>query len=707
MKAPVSLCMISRDDPHLEQCLLSLKEHVQEICVVLTSDKDTQGLEVCQRLADKYEIFTDCNDPVTDKIIDFSMARNKSLALATQPWLFWADSDDIIVGAEHLSRIIASYDISRTDIDVVQFLFPYEYGYDANGICTLRHYRERLVLNKNNNYFINPVHEVMVAKPGLRLAQIKCDDVVFKHQRQFNPKPQDPGRNLRILQKHFENPANSNDVRNKYYIGLEYSNHNDLVNATKWLTEYIERSGWQDEQAMACIKMVEISERQGNYRQGITFAFRLLDIKYNWFESYYCLCRMYYYLNQWDKCVHYGKLALQQPPTETLLFVNLAERYHIHTYLNVALNHVGDVSGALDSVLQGLKGMPDQPHLLSNKPIYEKYLGINQEVKELVADNGKLSIVFVTHPSIEAWSPETVKKTGIGGSEMMLINQAKNLAALGHMVKVYAAAEGTFDGVEYIPFTKFGNLACDVLIVSRYAQFLDDRYNVQAKLNLLWCHDVIAHGATNELLLKADRILALSEWHKDFMVQHMNVHPDQVIVTRNGIDLQRFTQDVVRNPYKIVNSSSPDRSWPVLLELFPKIRQQVPQAELHLYYGFKNWKAMAGHDPLQMELINKLESTIANTAGVVFHDRVSQAELSKEFLSAGVWCFPTWFTETSCITAMEARAADLHIVTSNLAALKETCAGYDKATLIDGAWTDKAYQEQFIEATVKALKDGH
>ena len=46
----------------------------------------------------------------------------------------------------------------------------------------------------------------------------------------------------------------------------------------------------------------------------------------------------------------------------------------------------------------------------------------------------------------------------------------------------------------------------------------------------------------HELLLKADRILALSQWHKENLIKVHNVHPDHVVVTHNAIDLSLFNK---------------------------------------------------------------------------------------------------------------------------------------------------------------------
>jgi glycosyltransferase involved in cell wall biosynthesis len=77
--------------------------------------------------------------------------------------------------------------------------------------------------------------------------------------------------------------------------------------------------------------------------------------------------------------------------------------------------------------------------------------------------------------------------------------------------------------------------------------------------------------------------------------------------------------------------------------------------------------------------------------------------LAEEFLSSGVWAYSTWFGETSCVTAMEAQAAGLRMVTSPIAALNETVG--DRGVLIDGDWLSEGYQNKFVDSVVRAMTD--
>ena len=248
-----------------------------------------------------------------------------------------------------------------------------------------------------------------------------------------------------------------------------------------------------------------------------------------------------------------------------------------------------------------------------------------------------------------------------------------------------------------------------MLIASRDCSALSTSRNVKSKVKYLWTHDIYPISASHELTLQATRILALSKWHKSNILNCLPyVGEDQITVTRNGIDFSRFDQftDVQRHPHKVVCSSSPDRYLPALLEMWPKIRERVTDAELHVFYSFFNWEraARTNNDKGQLDLIERLKSKLNELKdhGVIERGRISQDNLALEFLSAGAWLYPTWFTETSCITAMEAQYAGLAIVTSPIAALNETV-GTQAGVMIEGDWMSPDYQKKFVDASVEAL----
>jgi len=741
--------IVKNVEGQIAACLQSVRPFVTEICVVDTGSSDKTP-EIVKEYADKFEIFTDCNNKESGLIEDFALARNKSFSLATQPWLMWIDGDDEVENADKILEVIEEYEAQRVAGQPIAVMFPYEYAHDSEGNVTCVHYRERLVTPRDAFKWSGPVHEVLTPVAGASLPT--SEKVRIVHRREKVGGIVEPGRNLRILKTHYAKHGES-DVRQLYYLGLEYGNNGDVGNAIKFHKRYVELSGWDDEKFLACLKIAEHYQGIGDLQTATEWALKSLTVREGWAEAYFLLARIYYFMAQqggpeerrcWEKCVHFARLGLQLPPTKTILFVNPLERtYEIHKYLNMALNKIGDVRGALESTLTGLRAYPDDGSLLLNKRIYEGHLAkeeienkarllvecgeISSQDQQTISDiihkriesrpeseihpitgNSGLDIAFYVGPGAEPWSPSTMQEGGIGGSETAVVEMGKRLVQRGHKVRVFgdcAGMEDSYDGVSYLHYDKYKNIECDALITSRRPHVVDNEWNLKSRINVCWVHDVHCGPAlTHTRALRIDKFLALSEWHKSFFLGvHKFVHPDQMIVTRNGIDLKRFDQEVSRNPHKAVYSSSPDRGLEVAIKVWPIIRERVPDAELHVFYGFKTWEVSAQGNPDQQGLIVHIKGMLeaAKNHGVIYRDRIDQQELAREFLSSGVWAYPTWFSETSCITAMEAQAAGLRVITSPIAALNETVGLRGK--LIPGDWLSNEYQAKFINAVVEEM----
>jgi glycosyltransferase involved in cell wall biosynthesis len=323
-----------------------------------------------------------------------------------------------------------------------------------------------------------------------------------------------------------------------------------------------------------------------------------------------------------------------------------------------------------------------------------------------------LSVAIWTGPAWEAWSPDSLK-SGIGGSETAAIHVAAELARRGHKVWLLGMHDGFAGDVEYVhhdralksdgPWKKV-----DVFIASRQPLVLLDG-GFSWKVAYVWCHDIHcgASTAVKTALLKADAVLALSRWHKRHLHDTYHFLGDQnVIVTRNGIATGRFGRKPNKQGNKLIYTSSPDRGVERLLELFGRIRAEVSNAELEIYYGFETWRAMCqGYgDAKGLDKIAYYENLLIKNAppGVRYMGRVGQQQLADAYLKAKIWAYSTWFSETSCISAMEAQAGGCVPVTSALAALEETV---QHGFLIRGADSTKEYGDAFVSTCVKLLKD--
>ena len=299
----------------------------------------------------------------------------------------------------------------------------------------------------------------------------------------------------------------------------------------------------------------------------------------------------------------------------------------------------------------------------------------------------KGKIIFFAGGGWEQWSPASVNDGGLGGSETALCYVAVGLAQAGWQVKVYSSAEpGFYAGSLWRPAEAFDpSEECDLLVVSRLPQVVDTP--LAAKRVALWCHDHSYPGIlTEERIALFDAIVVLSEWQRDRFARLYPSSVAKLVVIRNGIALNALGEPKFPNaerPWgerkpRCIYSSSADRGLDVLLEVWPRIRRRVPDAELHVFYGWNVFDAVARQNPAlyayKAKVLGLIEKAGGEEGGVFIRGRVGQKELTAEMQDARVLTYPTAFLETSCITAMEAKAAGLPIVTSDLGALRETAA---------------------------------
>lgn len=693
-RAPVSVCVIARNEQaNIEKCLQSVRPFVREIVVVDTgSDDDTPALAA--KYADKFERFTDCND-AEGRIADFSLARNRSFALATQPWALWVDGDDVLEGADKLAEIVAAHDhLPRCCV-----MWNYDYDHDGQGNVTMKFIRERLVKPPRDFMWVSPVHETLVPQNGDTAKVLVPEGIRNVHRRRDIAKVVESGRNLRILQTHY-NKVGESDVRSLYYLGLELGWTGNPGMSIDMHKRYVALSGWPDEKCLAMLEIARHCQALGRYEEAVEWGHKAMDVKPTWGEPFFSLCKSYYFVAQktgaredWERAATFGRRFLDSPPAQTVLFINPMERVEVHRFLVVALMQLGDVAGAEASCNAILEKLPGDPNSAFNLKICrERILKGDIQAKanelrarDLIDDNGirlinaaldgkfkvrdaaageaakaadptpggitirrsGLDIVLFIGPGAEKWTPDSIKQTGIGGSERMAWEMSKRLVQLGNRVRVYADcdAAATYEGVEWFPHTDYRNLICDVLITSRRPSALDDQFNVRARTTFCWVHDVHCGTELNYMrALRVDRFLCLSAWHRDFFLNHYPfVHPSQVLQTRNGIDLSLYEKPEERNPRRMFYSSSLDRGVFTALEAMPEIRKRVPDAEFHIYYGLDVWKRFAS--PEQMKLIQTLEQLmeLRKADGVTFHGRVSPEELAREQKKSGLQAYPTWF----------------------------------------------------------------
>lgn len=212
-----------------------------------------------------------------------------------------------------------------------------------------------------------------------------------------------------------------------------------------------------------------------------------------------------------------------------------------------------------------------------------------------------------------------------------------------------------------------------MLIVWRTPQmYVSHKLNKVKGKKYLWLHDTMPQIDVLPYLFAYDKIMVLSQWHKNFYIA---LTPPELrnrfFVTRNAVDLTQFDQEVERDPYTIVYGSLYNRGLVELLSVWPQVVTEVPEAKLRIFYGWQTLEKI-----MEIEQFKKFKEQLEfdmEQQGITHLGRISHQDVAKEMLGAGIWAYPCLnFNEVSCITAMKAQIAGAVPVVVPRAALNET-----------------------------------
>ena len=776
----VSLNLIVRDDAvTLRPLLEKLRPHVDEICISDTGSVDDTP-SIARNFADKFDVYLDCNDQeeriedfanARNHVLDMATGdaimwldadddfigaehirrlcdRPEESFMLLVPYEYTHDASGRCTCLHWRETIVKPRDKCRWSIPVHEVLLPGIPIQYTGPAPELRRIHKKHLSTK--------VHE-----PGRNL-RILDKYVATKREEDvralyyYGVELHHAGRigeSLRVLNRYVE-LSQWPDERCLAQLEIARIHHHRIGNhqeAINWALRAMVEKSWPDPYwlissaffALACQGI----EAERNSRRSLHFAelgSKLPDAQTVLFVNPQERFEVHRHVNQLHaqrgdiesalQSCRDGLAGLPGDPelmTRVLLYEDILTKNRIIVEVNKSREITGQLRerGQFDAAQWAMFGQMIAGALEVAPQLPPAAVSVVEVAEQPVAD-GCLDIVFFLGEAYERWNPITLAAGGMGGSETMAWELARRLRGLGHRIRVYSdcdpSQEGVFDGVEWLQTQKFPGVSCDVLITSRRPDAVDA--GVKARARLLWVHDVHAGDAlTQSRALRIDRILALSHWHKWNLLQTYsrekgapypiaNLHPDDVHVTRNGIDLARFDADAPRNPKRLVYSSSPDRGLTTLLEMWPAILAAEPEAELHVYYGFDGWEKAVATNPayanshrfIGATALRRLKHQLKMAPRVTMHGRVSGEKLAREFLSSGVWAYPTWFSETNCITAYEAQVAGLYIVTTPVAALNETAG--NRGVRVPGGWETndgptEAARQEFIAATVRALRE--
>lgn len=676
----ITLAMIVKNEAeNLPGLLKSVEGCFDDILITDTgSTDDTVG--VALSLGARVQHFEWCDD--------FSAARNASFQGVTTDYVMWLDGDDVL---ENREGFINWRDTAMNLADY--WVATYHYSSDPSGKAVCSFARERVFKVDKGMQWKYFVHEgvMPVSKNGDVRSQFVPSWAV-RHVRTAQDLEKDKSRNLRLFERH----KGTLDARMQYYYGKELFESGQPVEAAAALLPALTNKDLELHDRLlgyqyACYAYMQCNQ----FERSVDLAHCGLQLAPNRAEFHTIIGDCYMKLNRVADAVPFYHAAkgckIQSPmPGASAVFHNeSAYTTYPANQLARVYFHSGEIDRGLDEASHAALTYDDP----ESKQIRDEILRIKRSMSGYKFAKPCDDIV-ITCPaqSPYVWDADIAKEKSMGGSETAAIEMASWLHKIsGRPVKIFNMRESdkVCDGVEYISAQKVHEY------MSAHKPWLHIAWRHNFKLTnaptYLWCHDLITQGGENHA--NYEKILALTPFHKRFLMAMQGIPEHKIHVTRNGIRPERFDSDpsIQRDPWKFVFSSSPDRGLDRAMRVLDIVRQKHPKVKLHIYYGIEHLDKF-GQGALAAQLKAMMDE---RKDWVIYHGATQQDELMREFKSAAYCVQPSDFIETSMISAMERLCCGVYQIIRAVGGAVDTLAEAAKsgmATLVESdCLTEREY----------------
>lgn len=750
----LALAMIVKGDPRearmLDRCLKNLAPHVDGIYITATYKDNPHEADAVKDVVDKYSRKYNAHVSTLKWVNDFAFARNYNFGKVPKEYDFimWTDADDVWRGAEKLRKTI------EANKHVDAFGFWYYYDWDKSKRPTVVHKKTMVVRNDGCVEWKGALHEefegnreiTSMLVNGIERLHISDDE----DRRKENAK-----RNLEIAK--LEAHKLKDDPRSFWNLGNAQFGVHDFEGAVATFQKFLAESKSDEEKYIAHTRLAHIFRDLQRYEEGVRELQIAIGMRPFIPDAYIELAHLYYTMGNLDKAEEYVLQGMIRKPQIHKMIVFNPRDYDFNPMMLAA--RIYAAKGRPDKMLTFLEGClrvyPNDDGLKmlvrngkKDKEKLAKVLRTVQRLQKIRSRNklkqelDKLPLEVASHPAIVILRNEHfVKKESsgkdivfycgntthewfpgssdfIGGSEEAVINLAEELSKSGWNVTVYNSCgnmEKRFGKVTYKPFWMWNYRdKQDVVVLWRWTKPLDAEIN--APKVFVDLHDVISPGEFNERrLTKITKVMVKSQFHRSL---YPNVPDHKIAVIPNGIDLSLLRgAKVKRDPYLIINTSSPDRSLDVLPKLFKEVKKQVPKAKLEWAYGWELCERGFSDDAEKMKWIADTKKAMKD-AGIKTLGRLSQQDVGKLYQKARILAYPTEFAEIDCISVRKAQAAGCLPIATDFGALdesiewgvkvhsKKTAKTWNRPYQFHYGIEDEAAQHAWVNAMVSTLKDG-
>jgi len=317
---------------------------------------------------------------------------------------------------------------------------------------------------------------------------------------------------------------------------------------------------------------------------------------------------------------------------------------------------------------------------------------------------------------------------GLGGAESALVQFTRTLSSMGAQVFVFndCPHSGSFSPskyragrdhytVHYRHLTDEGALQAydwDAFVLFRVTPPASVWDMVKAKAKIFWtCDQCTTMDWRENIFPFVDRIVAISEHHRQFLIDFWGADPETTIALPLGVTPSDFATRLPKIPGRLIYPSVPYRGLQHLAEIFTRVKEQIPEVSLVITGDYTLWGAPEPYN-------EEFKALFADVEDVHFLGKVPRNRLIQEMKQAELHVYPCDYYveipytgmkvegENFCVASLECQAAGTPTTATPNGALKTTVAQGDSGYLIRGHYPgEPAFTERFVNVVVELLTE--
>jgi len=694
MTQTICLNMIVKNESHLiENTLIHLLEKIKFTYWVICDTGSTDNtMTIIQEFFDKMKI---PGELYSNEWKNFAHNRTLALEYAFEKtdYLLIFDADDSIVG----DLVIPD----KLKADAYNFQFG----------LLIKYQRPLLINNRKKWIFESVIHEYL--KPLESVVYSNLEGNYYVNSGRTGNRNKDPDKYLKdalILKDAFYEAESQNlPIKNRYafYCANSYFDYKNFADSVEWYKKVLTLDNWDQEKYVSCIRLGIAYQNINEIEKFVFYMLQSFEYDCKRLEGIYYIILYYISKSQYKIAYHYYKFIenyyeneyCNDKAIDNKVFIeNHIYRFNLpYIMTNVAENlkdielqfkmiilifmqnytpPIAQMAFNILDMFEKLKTKIDIPeecviYYQSYKLLIEKTFNRPKKIETKLSNK----ILFYTGFCPQEWNKTQSLEKGLGGSERAVIYLAECFPKNYEIFISGQVIDEKIDNITFISHDQLPKLIhenhFDTVIVSRYISFFENYPDTKTNRIIVWSHDIdlINYGSsipTREILQKNDfkinHYVFLTTWHKNLMIQKYPWIQSKSVIINNGIiNIQEFSKTKIPNSF--VYSSCTERGLVRLLELWPQIIEKIPDASLKIcsYNSFPK-----NEEEIILKKIVDQYTSISHV-GCLSAERLYTLMQQSEF-----WLYPSYWPETSCITAMEMLKCKVVCLYYPVAGLPET-----------------------------------